>query len=496
MRAAPAAVPCARPYPAPARAVGAHPAVTARPVDTALRLLTRSANHGRLWFAIAAAGALFAGRYRRAAVRGAGALSVTSFLVHTVLKPATRRDRPLIERTPVVRRLSRAPRSTSFPSGHAASAAAFATGAALELPASAAVLAPLAAAVGYSRVRVGVHHVSDVVAGAAFGAGAALATRYWWPVREPEPAVQERAGAPALPRGSGLLVVANPKAGNGGDPTEELVRQLPAAEVMTLDPATDLAAVLADRSAAIRALGVAGGDGTVAAVAAVAIRHRLPLAVFPTGTRNHFARDIGTGSILDTARAVETGEAQAVEVATVNDVPFVNTVVVGAYPELVRRREALAPTTGRWLATAVAAGQVLRQHRPLRLIVDGRPVSVWTLFVGNCRYRTGPGWLDAIRPRLNDGLLDIAYLRADRPLSRTRAVLASLARIRQRPRSHPRLLATELTVGAQDGPVQLARDGEPAERASSLRFAKLADRLIVYRPAGTDPVPAATRRPR
>lgn len=465
--------------------------MTARPVDTALRLLTRSANHGRLWLAVAAVGVLAAGRSRRAAVRGTGSLAATSFLVHTVLKPATGRNRPLIDRTPVVRRLARAPRTTSFPSGHAASAAAFATGAALELPASAALLAPLAAAVGYSRVHVGVHHRSDVVAGAAFGAGIALATRYWWPGPEPEPAVQERASAPALPRGSGLLVVVNPKAGNGGDPGQALRRQLPAAEVVALDPGADLPALLptllAGRASAVRALGVAGGDGTVATVAVAALRHHLPLAVFPTGTRNHFARDVGTSSSADTVRAIEAGDALAVEVATVNEVPFVNTAVIGAYPDLVRRREALAPVTGRWLATAVAAGQVLRRHRPLRLTIDGQPVSVWTLAVGNCRYTNGHGSFQAIRRRLNDGLLDVAYLRADRPLSRTRAVLASLAGIRQRRHAFPRLLATELAVGSRDGPIQLARDGEPAERVTALRFAKLPDRLIVYRPDGGGP---------
>lgn len=480
MRTEPTGLPYARSRPAPSAA-----AVTARPADIALRRLSRSANHGRLWFAIAAAGALVAGRSRRAGIRGAGALAATSFLVHTFLKPATRRDRPLIDRTPVVRRLPRPPRTTSFPSGHAASAAAFATGAAMEFPASAAVLAPLAAAVGYSRVYVGVHYVSDVVAGAAFGAGIAMATRYWWPTPE-VPAPQERASAPALPDGRGLLVVVNPKAGNGGDPAGELRRQLPAAEIMVLDPATGLAAQLDGRVGTVRALGVAGGDGTVATVAAAALRHRLPLAVFPTGTRNHFARDAGVGSFADTVRAVEAGDALAVEVATVNDVPFVNTAVIGAYPELVRRREALAPTTGRWLATALAAGQVLRRQQPVPLTIDGWPVAVWTLFVGNCRYTTGHGLLHAYRPRLNDGLLDIAYLRADTPFSRTRAVLASLAGVRQRRRAYPRRLVTELAVSSRDGPVQLARDGEPAERVSSLQFGKLPDRLIVYRPDGGD----------
>jgi undecaprenyl-diphosphatase len=458
--------------------------VTAGRVDAGLRLLTRSANKGRLWFGIAAVAALVPGATRRAAIRGAGALAATSFLVNVVLKPIARRKRPLIERTPVVRRLQRAPWTTSFPSGHAASAAAFATGVALEHRAGAAAIAPLAAAVGYSRVHVGVHHVSDVVAGAALGVGVALATRTWWPVVPAEPVLREHAAAPPLPAGKGLVVVVNPKAGNGDDEVREPIRELlPEVEFVELQPEREVSAELGDRVSTARALGVAGGDGTVAAVAAVAVREGLPLAVFPAGTLNHFARDVGIGSFAETAQAVQVGDALAVEVATVNGIPFVNTAVVGAYPDLVRRREALEPTVGRWLATAVAARQVLREHRPLPLTIDGTPTAVWTLFVGNCRY-VPLSSIPAMRPRLNDGLLDVSYLRADTPFSRARAVLASLARVRRRSRAHPRRLVTELTVESRSGPVQVARDGEPAERASVLRFGKLPDRLVVYRPDG------------
>jgi undecaprenyl-diphosphatase len=70
------------------------------------------------------------------------------------------------------------PRSTSFPSGHSAAAFAFATGACDELPVLAPVLVPLAGAVAYSRVHIGVHYPSDVAAGAAIGIGSGvLATR-------------------------------------------------------------------------------------------------------------------------------------------------------------------------------------------------------------------------------------------------------------------------------------------------------------------------------
>ncbi len=75
------------------------------------------------------------------------------------------------------KQLKRQPITTSFPSGHAASAAAFATGVALESPAWGAVVAPIAVSVAASRVYTGVHFPSDVLAGAALGACAAFAVR-------------------------------------------------------------------------------------------------------------------------------------------------------------------------------------------------------------------------------------------------------------------------------------------------------------------------------
>src|SRR5690606_34103883 len=98
------------------------------------------------------------------------------------------------------------PRSSSFPSGHAASAAAFLTGVALESPTAGAVLAPVAAAVAYSRVHTGVHWPGDVVVGAAVGATVAWSTRHWWAVRSDAPAgVHPGTAAPALPDGDGML---------------------------------------------------------------------------------------------------------------------------------------------------------------------------------------------------------------------------------------------------------------------------------------------------
>ncbi|HEY4462667.1 MAG TPA: phosphatase PAP2 family protein [Streptosporangiaceae bacterium] len=154
--------------------------------------LSRLANHGLLW--VVAGAALWASgdpRARRAARRGLGSLAVASATANIVGKGLSGRRRPDFE-VPAPRRLPK-PSSSSFPSGHAANAAAFATGAAIEMPSLAAPAIGLAVLVGASRVATGLHYPSDVLAGAAIGTAAALLTLRWWPRRSrPTPRVMAR----------------------------------------------------------------------------------------------------------------------------------------------------------------------------------------------------------------------------------------------------------------------------------------------------------------
>ncbi|WP_204263653.1 phosphatase PAP2 family protein [Geodermatophilus normandii] len=452
------------------------------PADRWLRWLSRTADHGKLWFAVALVLGLRRGPLRRGALRGVGSLAVASSVVNAVLKRVFGRVRPDLANLTTERQLRRAPHTLSFPSGHSSSAAAFATGVAMESPLAGAALGPLALAVGYSRVHVGVHYPGDVVSGLAIGAGVALAGRRWWPVRPTEPArVRPAQTAPALPDGEGLVVAVNPRSGpEDYDPAEEIRRLLPAAEVLSTSAARNITDLLEEavRSGRPAALGVAGGDGSVAAAAAVALDAGLPLAVVPAGTLNHFARDLGVETLEEAAEAVTAGQAVCVDVADVNGVPFLNTASIGVYPELVRRRDALEGRMGRWTATAAAAAQVLRGGTPVSMVLNGRPAQVWILFVGNCQY-TPRGLAPAWRPRLEDGLLDVQYLRADVPFSRTRAVLGALLGVSDHSSGYASFQTAQLRVHLWSGAQRVAYDGETGESSSTFAFGKRSP-LTVY----------------
>jgi membrane-associated phospholipid phosphatase len=144
-------------------------------LDRTMPALSRAADWSRLWLGLALVLAV-SGRpaWRRAAVRGIASVAVASGTANGLAKLSVRRRRPPLGGVPLVRRVHRVPVTTSFPSGHAASAAAFTVGVALEAPELAVPVGAVAAAVGWSRVWTGAHYPADVLVGAALGAAASL----------------------------------------------------------------------------------------------------------------------------------------------------------------------------------------------------------------------------------------------------------------------------------------------------------------------------------
>jgi undecaprenyl-diphosphatase len=157
-----------------------HDAVAATATPRLDRLLVRASNaadFSRIWLVTAAALAVFGGdRGRRAAGEGVLSIAVTSALTNLVRKPLARRQRPH-EHPGSDSRGVRRPHSTSFPSGHAASAFAFASATGRAEPGLRLPLHLAAAAVANSRVHTGVHHPSDVAVGAVIGNLCGVAVR-------------------------------------------------------------------------------------------------------------------------------------------------------------------------------------------------------------------------------------------------------------------------------------------------------------------------------
>nr|WP_225834657.1 phosphatase PAP2 family protein [Streptomyces sp. NK08204] len=146
-------------------------------LDRALRRLSHTADHSKISLTVAAGLALRPGRPRRAALAGVCAVALASAAANLFGKRMVRRQRPDREAARVVAdRHVPMPKSASFPSGHTASATAFATAVGVVLPPAAVPLGALAVAVGYSRVHTGVHYPGDVAAGAVLGFAAAAAS--------------------------------------------------------------------------------------------------------------------------------------------------------------------------------------------------------------------------------------------------------------------------------------------------------------------------------
>lgn len=131
--------------------------------------LSTLAQGGGLWVVVAGVLAWRPGARRRAAGRGLVAAAAGMAFGHGV-KAVVRRRRPSADRLPARRALPEQPKSSSFPSTHASTAAAFTVAVALTAPAAGAAVAPLAAAVCYSRLRTRAHWPTDVYGGIAMGA--------------------------------------------------------------------------------------------------------------------------------------------------------------------------------------------------------------------------------------------------------------------------------------------------------------------------------------
>jgi undecaprenyl-diphosphatase len=348
-------------------------------------------------------------------------------------------------------------------------------------------LALLAGLVGLSRVATGAHYPGDVFAGFGIGAGiAVLGGRIVPPVTTAKiPAVEPlRVDTPERPDGAGVVLVVNPASGGGTGARviAEVREALPQTEIVEVGEDDDVEEVLSKAAKRAEVLAVGGGDGTVSCAAAVAVEAGVPLAVFPSGTFNHFAKDIGCDSVAKTIDAVRRGSVACVDLVCLNEGRMViNTASVGAYPTFVQTREKLEHKVGKPLAGLYAMLRTLERDQPVRIEYDNKTLQTSLFFLGNSTYLPS-GFAPSRRTRMDDGLLDVRILETGRPFSTLRIVVAlALGRLERSPLYHE-LRVPEFTFKAVDGPTMLAHDGEVGTEVTEATFSVRYRALPVFRP--------------
>jgi diacylglycerol kinase family enzyme len=266
----------------------------------------------------------------------------------------------------------------------------------------------------------------------------------------------------ADPPGRPVLFV-NPRSGGGKAARGGVAERAQAngIEVVVLAPGQDLGALAGEAVAAgADAVGMAGGDGSLAVVATAAAAHDVPFVCVPAGTRNHFALDVGVdrNDVTGALDAFTDGVERRIDMAQVNGRTFLNNVSLGIYGDAVRSPSYRDAKMRTLLETAAEVmGPAGTEEPALRLVDDlGREHRhLAVVLVSNNPYAVDRPLFRSTRPTLSGGQLGIIALDApgDSPLAPGRAWSA------------PQL---EVSVPA---PVHAGIDGEAVDLSPPLLFA-------------------------
>ncbi len=233
-----------------------------------------------------------------------------------------------------------------------------------------------------------------------------------------------------------------------------------------------------------------GGDGTINAVAAAIIGSDKTLGILPSGTMNHFAKDLGIPLDLDGAvDTIVSGQTISVDVGEVNGRIFLNNSSLGLYPRIIREREKQQRLgRGKWPAYAWAALAVLRRYPflEIRLSVDGQERTNRTpfVFVGNNEYQMERLNIGG-RASLDKGELSVYTTHGTGRLGLVRLALRALVGGLRQERDFLAFTATDIWIGTRHKRVRVALDGEVTVMEPPLHYRVRPGALRVLAPVNS-----------
>lgn len=270
---------------------------------------------------------------------------------------------------------------------------------------------------------------------------------------------------------SAPIVLANPGSGPRETPLAELTEAFgDLAEVRAMTGSGLAVDVARAVDAGADWVGVAGGDGSQRIAAPVLASAQRPLLSVPCGTRNHFAKDLGLDTVEAAVAAAKAGNCtRRVDLAWVGEECFLNTCNLGMYTAIVKERVRQEGKLPKRAADAIGIlREATRGHR-LRLVLDGRLVTTWAVFIGNGCYGEKIG--DLGREALDDGLLDVRIILANQKVARLRLFGALLGGRLHRTPVIEQLCVPALVVETPGcGAMDVAVDGDVFRLCTPLRL--------------------------
>ncbi len=307
---------------------------------------------------------------------------------------------------------------------------------------------------------------------------------------------------PHAPRPGQPVLLMNPHSGGGKVEKFDLEVECGTRgiEPIVLQPGDDLLRLARDAIArGADVIGMAGGDGSQALVATVAMEHGIPHVCVPAGTRNHFALDLGLdrNDVVGALDAFTDARERTVDLARVNGRVFVNNASLGLYAKIVQSdsyRDAKLKTSTDLLPTLIGP-----DAEPFDLRFTGpdgvRYSSVHLIMVSNNTYQLQSLAGFGTRPRIDGGTLGIVTVRIANAAEAATFVALEAA---GRASSFRGWMGWEAPTYEVDSssPVEIGVDGEATLMEPPLRFESLPGALRVRIPRhapGHSPAEASVR---
>ena len=296
-------------------------------------------------------------------------------------------------------------------------------------------------------------------------------------------------------RPSHPVLLCNPWSGGGKVEKfglAELARSL-GVETVMLDHGLDLAELARDAIArGADCLGMAGGDGSQALVASLAVEHDLPFVCVAAGTRNHFALDLGLDrrDPRHSVYAFRDALERRVDYATVNDRFFVNNVSLGVYATIVQQegyRDAKVATTKQLLPELLGETQ---QPFDLQFVTpDGTEVDgSFLVMVSNNPYVLAASPSTSQRLRLDTGSLGVFAVSAATGAQAAQVVTLALAGQGGRSADAFEFSCEQFEIRSRSGTAYAGVDGEALELTTPMTFRTHPKGLRMLVPEGNDEI--------